>query len=87
MTARQVHDLVRAVTRPYPGAIARLGASEFRIFRTDLDVPEIRGVAGRVAWLQGRGPFVVCADRALLVKDYAASAGPLQRLAHGVHLD
>ncbi len=86
MSARQVHDLVRAVTRPYPGAIARFGESEWRIFATRLDIPKVCGVPGRVAWLQGRGPYVVCADRAVLVTDYEG-AGSLAHLRHGMILD
>jgi methionyl-tRNA formyltransferase len=88
MGAQQVHDLVRGLTRPYPGAIARYRGSELRIFRAALEgIPLIRGVSGRVVWLQGRGPFVVCNDRALLLTEYEVSAGPRIQVTHGIHLD
>ena len=69
MTASQVHDLVRGITRPYPGAFTRIGDDIVRIFRTELPETDICGVPGRVCWIGGRGPFVVCRDRAVLIAD------------------
>ena len=84
MTACQVHDLVRAVTRPYPGAFCWLEGHRLRIFRTSLPPLTVRGVPGRICHLQGLGPLVVCRDRALLVEDYAGAEG--RALRHGQRL-
>jgi len=66
MTARQVHNFVRGICRPYPGA--RSGS--LRIWKTSLDVPHICGNPGRVAFVQGHGPLVCCSDRAIKIIDY-----------------
>ncbi len=89
-SAQQVHDLVRAVTHPYPGASCYLGGKKIRVFRTRIPQETIRGVPGRVCWWQGRGPYVICADRAILLEEYAIGKGNDNRegcLRHGSHLD
>lgn len=86
MTARQVHDLVRAVTRPYPGAFGFRGDDKIRVFETGLPEMRIHGVPGRVCYVQGQGPFVVCSDRAVLLRDYHIENEADGRLRHGVHL-
>lgn len=85
-TARDVHNLIRAITRPYPGAHTRLGDLKVRIRGSALLDFALRGVPGRVVWLQGRGPYVVCRDRAILITDYAAPDRPEFRLPHGAQL-
>jgi methionyl-tRNA formyltransferase len=46
--AREVHNLVRAVAPPYPGAFAFLGGAELRVLRT-LDLGERDEIVGRPA--------------------------------------
>jgi methionyl-tRNA formyltransferase len=70
MTARQVHDLVRGVTRPYPGAFSYADGQRVSVWRTAVPDMDLRGVPGRVCWIQKSGPYVVCADRAVLLLDY-----------------
>ncbi len=86
MSARQVHDLVRAVTHPYPGAFSDTPQGRVRIFKTSLPGLDILGVPGRVCWLHDTGPYVVCADRAVLLETYLFEDGAKERLGHGVHL-
>lgn len=86
MTARQVHDLVRAVTRPYPGAFAFRDQRKLRVFSSQLPHEEIRGTPGRVQWLGKRGPYVVCEDRALLLEDWSFEDGVPDRLKSGEYL-
>jgi len=78
MTALQVHNLVRGITRPYPGA----WSGSIRIWRTQLDCATVCGPPGRVAYIQGVGPYVCCTDRAILVSE---ASGP--ELRHGMHLE
>lgn len=84
MTARQVHDLIRAISRPFPGAFAMNGAGLVRFWRSELPSRTIRGVPGRVCWLEGQGPYVICKDGAILAIDVEVDGGG--RLCHGMHL-
>lgn len=81
MTARQVFNLVRALRPPYPGAFTLSNGMKVEIGRAIETDMEIRGTPGRVTYIQGRGPFVACADRAVLISESS------QRLANGALLD
>jgi methionyl-tRNA formyltransferase len=61
--ARAVHDLVRAVAPPYPGAFTSLGAATVRVLRSWWsDPPELPGAApGTVAVADGRA-WACCGD-------------------------
>lgn len=86
MTAVTVHNLIRAVARPYPGAYAFLGDTAVKVFAATMPSLDVRGVPGRVVWLQGQGPHVICADRALLLTDYVIEGRPGAKLPHGALL-
>ena len=86
LSSQEVHNLVRAVTRPYPGAFAFVGEALVRIYRTEVPATAIRGVPGRVCYIQGVGPYVVCRDQAILVRDYQFEGESNARLRHGDHL-
>lgn len=87
LPAEHVHNLVRAITRPYPGAFTYWGSKRVRIYKTSVPKENVRGVSGRVCWIQGKGPFVVCADRAILLIDYVIEGNESARLPLGAHLD
>jgi methionyl-tRNA formyltransferase len=61
-SAREIHDLVRAVAPPYPGAFTNLGTQRLRVLRTRV-LPQ-RGPAGRpMLEVDGAGQLVArCAD-------------------------
>jgi methionyl-tRNA formyltransferase len=60
--AREVHDLVRAVAPPYPGAFAFLGGAELRVLRT-FDLGERDDVSGWPALHVRDGHlYLRCAD-------------------------
>jgi len=86
LSARQVHDQVRALTAPYPGAFAYLGDRRVRILKTALDALHVRGVPGRIVHIQGQGPLVVCGDRALRLVSWTFEDGGPSRLATGERL-
>lgn len=62
--AERVHDFVRALTHPYPGAWFGQGGARQRIWKTNLDCAEIKGRPGHIFHLQGKR-YAVCGDRAL----------------------
>jgi methionyl-tRNA formyltransferase len=82
-SAKRVHDTVRALTSPYPGAFAHLDGRRVRILRTSLDVPDVRGVPGRIVHVSGGGPLAVCADRALRIVEWRFEDGGPARLPSG----
>jgi methionyl-tRNA formyltransferase len=69
MSAFQVHNLVRALTRPYPGAFTFLNGKKVLIWRTSLLEEDIRGVPGRVAFLREEGTVVIAGDKGLMVHE------------------
>lgn len=77
MKATDVHNFVRALTRPYPGA----WAGDVRIWQTSVECPVVCGPPGRVAYIRGVGPLVCCSDRAILVTEATGA-----RLRHGMYL-
>ena len=84
-SAKQIFDLVRATTRPYPGAFSKWRERTVRIYAASLSGPVICGVPGRVLFLQGKGPYVVCRDRAILVESLEVEEGG-EPPRHGAHL-
>lgn len=67
MTSRQVHNLVRAVSYPYPGAWTLWEDRVIRILSTSVPTESIRGTPGRVCNIRGLGTFVVCMDSAVQI--------------------
>jgi len=74
MTARQVFNFVRALTRPYPGAFSYLNGELIRIWEVKLLKETFRGTAGRIVTIQGEGPLVICADKAVKIVSYSSDS-------------
>jgi methionyl-tRNA formyltransferase len=83
LSAAEVDRTVRALTRPYPGAFLHVGGRKVRIFAAVVPDQMICGVPGRICWIEGRGPYLVCADRAIVITDYLIEGEPAERLHHG----
>ncbi len=54
LTARRIHDLVRAVAPPFPGAFTDLAGEELRILRTRVDAEDTAGGPARLYVEGGR---------------------------------
>jgi methionyl-tRNA formyltransferase len=67
MSAREVHDLVRALSGSYPGAFTSVRGRKLVIERTRRLEETVLAPPGRVLARRGGGVEVACADRALLV--------------------
>jgi len=77
--AREIHDLVRAVAPPFPGAFAQIGGERWEIHRTRASdaAPPRPG-----AWLFGAGGAVLAAcggGGVLELLEVANAQGPLER--------
>jgi len=63
--AREIHDLVRAVAPPYPGAFAALGGRTLRVLATRVAGPPASAARPALCVRDGRC-YAVCGDGALL---------------------
>jgi len=86
MTASQADLMVRALTRPYLGAWCFYQNKVLRIFAVKIPSFVLRGVPGRVCFIQGTGPYVVCGDRAILLTDYEIENKKVENIRHGEYL-
>ena len=86
LEANQINRLVRALTKPYPGAWALLEQKKVRIFRADIPRFDMRGIPGRICYVQGEGPYIICKDKALLIKEYLIENHSDMILKHGKNL-
>ena len=86
LEANQVNRLVRALTKPYPGAWALLDQKKIRIFKVDIPKFDMCGVPGRICYVKGVGPYVICKDKALLIKEYVIEKYPDMELKQGKRL-
>lgn len=68
MSAVQVHNLVRALVPPYPGAFALRGTERITIVRTRLLEQRIMGIPGRIPLKREQGAIAIAADRGLLIE-------------------
>jgi methionyl-tRNA formyltransferase len=75
LAARQVHDLVRALSGSYPGAFAFQAGRKIVIERTRRLEETIIAPPGRVLARRAEGVEVACTDRALLVLSARDAAG------------
>lgn len=69
LTAEQVHNRIRALTHPYPGAFTFGGGRRIRLLRSELTQNPYMGEPGRVYRKTERGLLVCAADRCLWVTD------------------
>ncbi|MDM0103308.1 formyltransferase [Variovorax sp. J22R24] len=78
-SARQIHNLVRALAPPYPGAFCRINGKRIGIDRTRLVERELHAPAGGLRWLSDAGAlWLLAADgRTLEVLDAHGDAGAL----------
>jgi len=84
MTADQVLRRIRALSNPYPGAWALYNGKKIRLHAAcDVNNPKIKGRAGRICFIQGVGPYVICKDAAILLQDYKQDGKKCVGLNHG----
>jgi methionyl-tRNA formyltransferase len=68
MTAQKVHNLVRALTHPYPGAYAFLGGKKIIFVETEIPTEKIISTPGKIARKYKNGLLVACRDRCINLK-------------------
>jgi len=83
--AAELERLIRAVTRPYPGAWAMVGSQELRLFAARRSDASFCGTPGRVVQLAASPPTIVMNDGALEILDYRLGGFP-DGLRNGMHV-
>jgi len=83
LTVLEVSRMIRALTKPYPGAWAKYEGKVVRLFSAEIPKFLIKGVPGRICYLQGQGPYVICKDSAILVNKYEIENEISEKLRHG----
>lgn len=68
MSDKAVHNLVRALVKPMPGAFTIRGGQKYFIEKTHLIETTYLGVPGRVAAVWPSGIVIMCANRGLLIE-------------------
>jgi methionyl-tRNA formyltransferase len=64
--ARAIHDLVRAVAPPYPGAFTTAGGNRLRVLRTRLEPGRTVRPGGPGLYCDGSAYYADCADNEVL---------------------
>jgi methionyl-tRNA formyltransferase len=86
-TSRQVFNLIRAVTDPYPGAFTEVGPASLMVWWAEPDSPAARGKSGRPGEVISASPLVVAtADGALELTKTEWRGSPAVALAAGQQL-
>jgi len=75
--ARAVHDLVRAVAPPFPGAFGVVGGERWQIHRTRLSTQSAPAGAGACLFARAGGCYLACADGVLRLLGAADARGPI----------
>ena len=78
--AASVERLVRAVTRPYPGAFTYFGGERLTIFGARLweEAPRHAAMPGQLIGKPGNALAIACGDGAILATDWAYPKGELR---------
>lgn len=77
-TAREVHNLVRALAGPYPSAFTHYDGEQLTIDETSYIEETVRGIPGRMCRRRSGGVVVIARDRGLLVETVAPRGGDTQ---------
>jgi methionyl-tRNA formyltransferase len=78
MSAASIHNLVRALTRPYPGADCNFEGSKIKIWKTELRPQHCPAniEPGKVLNTEGNTILIKCGEGALRLMDHEFSSIP-----------
>jgi len=82
-TSRQIFNLIRAVTDPYPGAFTDSGGSRLMIWWAELDSPATHGRTGRPGEVLSVSPLLVATGDGALELTRTEWRGPALTLSPG----
>jgi len=70
LSAVEVSRHIRALSTPYKGAWILYGDNIVRLYSAAIPTSPIYGTPGRIVYVQGNGPFIICKDKAILITSY-----------------
>lgn len=77
MPARGVHNLVRALTRPYPGAHIAVEDGHVKVWRTRVEAgAPVNAEPGKVLAIEGGAPLVKCGEGAVWLVEHELAHVP-----------
>ncbi len=68
MTDWQIHNQIRALTHPYPGAFFYYSRDKIYVWRSQLEERNFHGIPGRIAAVDNEGAVVIAKNRGLRIK-------------------
>ncbi len=69
-TAKEVHNLVRAISKPYPGAFSFYKKKKIIILEASVCSKTVKGTPGRVLFLNKKEPIIICKDNGIKIKSF-----------------
>lgn len=70
MTAEEVHNMIRALTKPLPGAFSYVRNSRVFLWKSEVLKEKIIGPVGKVCIIRDKKLIVMAKDRCILITDY-----------------
>lgn len=79
-SSKKIHTLIRAVSKPYPGAYAYYKDKKVIFWRANIQKNEkFIGMPGQIAWLENNGEIgIVTTDGILIVTEYSIEEGDVK---------
>ncbi len=66
----EILRLIKGLTHPYPCAWGLVNGEKVRIAKAEISDINIKGTPGKVLYLNGQNPYVVCSDGAIKLLEY-----------------
>lgn len=70
MKINEIQNLIRGVTRPYPGAFLYIKNTKIRIFNVSVSKIKTTCKIGTILFIKNNGPYLKCKNGLLLIKSY-----------------
>jgi len=67
-TDKEIHNLVRALTKPYPCAYIETDNTKINVVRTEIEAKNYHGIPGRIATRKKDGIVVIAKNRGIKIK-------------------
>lgn len=84
----QAYNFIRALSHPYPGAWGKLNNNKIiRIFESELTDFNLRGQPGRICFIQNKGPYIICIDKALKITNYSIEGNKNLKLKNSDYIN
>ncbi len=77
---------IKALTHPYKGAWTYYNDTKLRIYSAEKSSFKIQGTLGKILYLQGEGPFMICSDNCIKLTDYKIENNNFSKLTQGTIL-